>query len=1203
MKVDVLQSSFSGGEFAPSLFGRTDIAQYESACEIVENMLVRPYGPVISTPGTEFINECKTGGSTSIARLLNFVFSRTDSYVIELGVGYFRFYTDGAVVVSTGTTPYEVSHTYTASELKDIQFAQLNDVIYLAHPDHPPRQLTRLSASSWVLSDLSFTGGPFFKDNAITSGSTIALLTSATITPSGTLGSITLSASSNIFIPSSSTLGHVNTLWKINTTVTNSTTGISEQGFVQITAVTNPSTATATVIKQLKSTSATTTWAQGAWSYVLGWPARVTFHQQRLCFARTDYQPQNVWASMPFVYDNFAVNSGADDDAIDIQLASTEANEINWLASGDSLIAGTYGGEFAIKSGDDSPLTPANTNAFKQTSWGSEAVQPKRIGNFFYYIQRFARKLRELFYTWDINTYKSVDKTILSPHISGLGFIDIAYQQNPDTILWAVCTNGTIATLTREVDQEVQGWSRQTTDGTFESITSIPSIDSPHDEIWVIVKRTINNATKRYVERFKSQIVPDRQDQCFYVHSGLSYDAYAATNGLTATSISLSYPGSVTKLLLHFNGTNGTTTFTDSTGLHTISPSGNTQLSTSQKVFGTASAYFNSSIGIDSNTQLLLHLDNNITDSSPTSSTLTNNNVTFSSTVKEFAGYSGYFNGTNAYLVVPDSSKFAFGSGNFTFDTWIYFESTPTSMGESANIYTQRIDDNNGILFNVNSSGQVRFIVSSAAVTIADYAYNWVPSSGVFYHIALVRNSSTLTLYINGTAVSWSTINTAISTSSLPDLAADIYIGDKADFSQSFKGYLDEYRVSNTARYTSDFTPPTSAYSTNIDYLQSSDSADWYLGASNSTIHFRARFTDLTNQQCFVGQYQNASNYWYFSKDTNSNGNKLKVKFVSAGSTKADYTMTSSWGAAVDTWYHLALVRSSSTLKIYVDGVSQTLTTATAISTNDVGDVTASLIIGQQNSTDTFSGYLDEFVFMKGQANWTSDFTPPTTETSLSGTVIAITSSSTYFSAGNVGKRIRAINSDGDVLGEMTITGYTSGTSVIGAIVSSFDSFAYAAGLWGVSVSSISGLGHLEAKSVSVLCDGLPELPNKTVSGGTITLLSDYFYITAGLPYTQIVKTLFKDIGSMRGSSLGKIQRINEIAIRVNNSWTGFSVGESASYIDELSPVSTSLYSGVLSNIYFKSGYQVGAQVYVENTDPLPVEILSILRTTNTNDK
>ena len=84
MKVDVLQSSFSGGEFAPSLFGRTDIAQYESACEIVENMLVRPYGPVISTPGTEFINECKTGGSTSIARLLNFVFSRTDSYVIEL---------------------------------------------------------------------------------------------------------------------------------------------------------------------------------------------------------------------------------------------------------------------------------------------------------------------------------------------------------------------------------------------------------------------------------------------------------------------------------------------------------------------------------------------------------------------------------------------------------------------------------------------------------------------------------------------------------------------------------------------------------------------------------------------------------------------------------------------------------------------------------------------------------------------------------------------------------------------------------------------------------------------------------------------------------------------------------------------------------------------------------------------------------------
>lgn len=125
MRVDTIKTSFVAGEIAPDIFGRADIAQYENACQSVENFLVRPYGPVISTPGTEFINDSKysedlgtiatpigllltlTTASTLTtstvrvygkARLIPFVFSSTDAYVIETGDGYFRFYTDGAVV-------------------------------------------------------------------------------------------------------------------------------------------------------------------------------------------------------------------------------------------------------------------------------------------------------------------------------------------------------------------------------------------------------------------------------------------------------------------------------------------------------------------------------------------------------------------------------------------------------------------------------------------------------------------------------------------------------------------------------------------------------------------------------------------------------------------------------------------------------------------------------------------------------------------------------------------------------------------------------------------------------------------------------------------------------------------------------------------------------------------------------------------------
>lgn len=557
MKTDIIQTSFAGGEFGSSLLGRTDIAQYANACQIVENFLIRPYGSAITTPGTRYVAEVKD--STKRTRLIPFVFNRTQAYVIEMSPGFFRFFTNGGVVVSTGTTPYELAHTYTESELFGVQFAQLNDVIWMTHPNHAPQQLTRLAANSWTIAALPFIGGPFLDDNT----------TAITLAASGITGTVNLvlsatnSTVSFVATVSATDLGHIGSYWKIGLTTTNSTTGIEEQGYVKIVTVTSPSTGTATVQKTLTTSVATTTWAEGAWSDVNGWPSCVTFHESRLFFANTDEEPQKIWGSKSFIYDDFALDGAADDDGINIQLASNEANEIQWLTSGRSLVAGTYGGEFTISGGTDAPLTPTNTNAQKQTSWGSEAIVPRKIGNYFYYIQRFGKKLRELFYFWDMDSYKSVDKTILSPQILGDGVVDMTYQQNPDTILYCVLTSGTIATLTREVDQEMQAWSRQTTDGNYESVTAIPSQTDPYDQVWCVVKRTICNtlgtiiAAKRYIEYFENIEVPDRQDLCFCLHSGLTYNAY--TDLATATAISLS----ATRGTLA-GGTYGTITITSS---------------------------------------------------------------------------------------------------------------------------------------------------------------------------------------------------------------------------------------------------------------------------------------------------------------------------------------------------------------------------------------------------------------------------------------------------------------------------------------------------------------------------------------------------------------------------------------------------------------------------------------------------------------
>lgn len=553
-KVDFIQTSFAAGEFGPDLYGRTDIAQYANACKIVENFLVRSYGPAISMPGTSYIGTVST--STVKTRLIKFVFNRTDAYVIEMGPLYFRFYTNGGIVVTTGTTPYQLAHSYAESDIEAVQFTQLNDVIWMTHKNYPTKKLIRKAAASWMFIDYSYTGGPFLDDFTVTTG-TDGITTSATIkiTASATAGTVNITVSptnSNLFTVSGSTLGHQGALWMIGGLAqTVASTGLQEYGYVRLTNIVNSYTATATVLKNLKVSTATDKWAEGAWSAVRGYPASVTFHEKRLWFARTNYEPQKVWGSKTFEYDNFALDTQADDDALNLPLASNESNEIQWLASGKSLIAGTYGGAFIINSGGaNDAITPGKVQASEQIGFGATSTAPKRIGNFLYYVQTFGKKLRELFYVWDLDTYKAVDRTILSPHIFGDGVKEMDVQLNPEPVLYCVLTNGTLATLTREQDQDVTAWSRQTTAGTYTSIAVIPSQTNLYDEAWVIVERWINGVQKKNIELFDSIEPPARQDLMNYLHSSLLYNAYTAS---TSSSITIS-----------LSGTAGTVTVTSS---------------------------------------------------------------------------------------------------------------------------------------------------------------------------------------------------------------------------------------------------------------------------------------------------------------------------------------------------------------------------------------------------------------------------------------------------------------------------------------------------------------------------------------------------------------------------------------------------------------------------------------------------------------
>ena len=172
----------------------------------------------------------------------------------------------------------------------------------------------------------------------------------------------------------------------------------------------------------------------------------------------------------------------------------------------------------------------------------------------------------------------------------------------------------------------------------------------------------------------------------------------------------------------------------------------------------------------------------------------------------------------------------------------------------------------------------------------------------------------------------------------------------------------------------------------NSDYVTVPDSADWAFGTGDFTIDCWARFSDLTNKQVIVGQYVDSNNYWNIYKHSAPNANQIYFVFVSGGVEKGYYFNTSGGSITVDTWHHIACVRNGTGAYIFIDGVSQTLTEQTAFSTNDVGNIADVLDIGYRNSTNYVDGYIDGLRITKGEALWTSNFTPPTTIDDYVGT-------------------------------------------------------------------------------------------------------------------------------------------------------------------------------------------------------------------------
>lgn len=272
---------------------------------------------------------------------------------------------------------------------------------------------------------------------------------------------------------------------------------------VKITEVTSGTAAKATMINGLYSENQTLWWSEGAWSEVRGWPGSVVMHEQRMMWAGSRSEPQRVWGSVLGDFENHRLGS-RDDDALDLVLGSRQSNRILWILSfGGVLSIGTTGDEWILDGGDNgAQITPTSARARMQSRNGSCAIPAVVAQDAILFFQRNGRRVREFVYSFEKDGWVSPDVTLLAEHVGGDGFTEAAIQSQDETILWAVRSDGTLAGMTYERSQGVVAWHRHETAGAFESVAVIQGEAGMPDEVWFVVKRTINGAVVRFVERF-----------------------------------------------------------------------------------------------------------------------------------------------------------------------------------------------------------------------------------------------------------------------------------------------------------------------------------------------------------------------------------------------------------------------------------------------------------------------------------------------------------------------------------------------------------------------------------------------------------------------------------------------------------------------------------------------------------------------------
>lgn len=534
-RIQTKKTTFSRGVLSEKIIERDDLELYGAGLADGKNFVIDGRGGAEKRPGTLHIGETKNHG---FATMLPFAYSRTQAYMIEAGHQYFRFFTNYGQLLSGGN-PVEIVTPYTVNDVERISWAQSNDVMFLACKGYKQARLARTGASSFVLANFDTFDGPYLDMNPDPNHKLAVDHTTNKITASGAG-----------FAPFTAAM--VGRWIRIRSPNTDSDTNeqLGDEFLWDIFKITAVDSSTVVTVDIANGTiAATADWRMGAF-YTGNWPDVVGMHGGRLWLAKGN----RAWGSKPQDFNNFsptyhspqggATGRVEPDSAISIVIDSGlsqqgAVTEIYWFKSQNfQLVLGTPVGLITLQSTSlGEALTPSNVVARAQDSRGTNETVPVTVHESTIFVHTTGQRLQGTYYRdGAYDRLGAQDLSLPSDTLITDTIRRMAWQDFPHGAVWMAQTDGGANTLSLQPEQAVQGWMPQEFGGQYinqgqieaphvEAVLNLPSPDGKREDVWLIVKRTIEDETRRYIEVVRPYWTKGQDPrQAWFLDSALRYD-------------------------------------------------------------------------------------------------------------------------------------------------------------------------------------------------------------------------------------------------------------------------------------------------------------------------------------------------------------------------------------------------------------------------------------------------------------------------------------------------------------------------------------------------------------------------------------------------------------------------------------------------------------------------------------------------------